>query len=182
MSVKDEAESLRKQGMTYKDIVSRLEGITLDWCKKNLKDVKVVKESDECLRELITLGCRPEGITHYEANGLIYKYHPNVNTNKLNYLKDKARKLESSFVLHSGWIDYMKPNESHKAMNAFAIHLMDQVDCMVEDYTQMYPNSNKWSVRYEMLKLAFSKQISPEPLSSRVYTNEKLAEVMEERL
>ena len=76
----------------------------------------------------------------------------------------------------------MKPNESHKALNAFALHLMDQVDLMVEDYSEMYPNSNKWSVRYEMLKLAFSKQISPEPLTSRVYTNEKLAEAMEGRL
>lgn len=31
----------------------------------------------------------------------------------------------------------MKPNESHKAMNAFAMHLMDQVDLLVEDYAEL---------------------------------------------
>ena len=44
-----------------------------------------------------------------------------------------------------------------------------------------YPNANKWSVRYEMLKLAFDKAISPEGLKSRVNTNEVLAERMETR-
>lgn len=182
-NLKEQAQNLRKQGLTYAQISRSLDGaLSVDWCKKNLKAVKPHKQEDSCLKELLTLGCRPEGVTHYEANGVIYKYHPEANTNKLSYIKDKAKKADESFIVHSGWIDYMKPNESHKALNAFALHLMDQVDLMVEDYSQMYPNSNKWSVRYEMLKLAFSKQISPEPLTSRVYTNEKLAEAMEERL
>ena len=183
MELKQKAESLRKQGMTYKQISSTLDGaVSVDWCKKNLREFKPTPQVDPCMAELLTLGCRPQGITHYEANGVIYKYHPDANANKLNYIKDKAKKTDKSFIVHSGWIDPMKPNESHKAINAFALHLMDQVDSMVDYYMFSYPNANKWSVRYEMLKLAFSKQISPEPLTSRVYTNEKLAEVMEERL
>jgi len=75
----------------------------------------------------------------------------------------------------------MKPHESHKAMNAFALHLMDEVDNMVEDYMFSYPNANRWSVRYEMLKLAFDQAISKESLNARVYYNELLAENMETR-
>ena len=179
---KERAVTLREQGYTYKQIVEALDGaVSLDWCKKTLKHIKKPKEDDECLKELLELGCRPEGVTHYEANGIIYKHRPNATKSNMDYIKEKAKKADSRFVIHTGWIDHMKPNESHKAMNAFALHLMDQVDLMVEDYIETFPNSNKWSVRYEMLKLAFSKQISPEPLLSRVYTNEKLAERMEDR-
>lgn len=182
--LKEQAQSLRKQGLTYKQIVSALDGaISVDWCKRNLKSKSITKGDDnsQCVAEIISLGERPEGITQYEANGIIYKHFPNANDNKLRYIKDKAKTISESCIIHTGWIDYMKPNESHKAMNAFALHLMDQVDLMVEDYTEMYPNSNKWAVRYEMLKLAFSKQISPESINSRVYGNEVLAEKMETR-
>lgn len=180
---KDKAESLRKQGFTYKQIVAALDNqISVDWCKRNLNHIKKPKEDDECLKELLSLGCRPEGVTHYEANGIIYKHRPNATKSNIDYIKEKAKKADKSFVIHTGWIDHMKPNESHKAMNAFALHLMDQVDLMVEDYLETFPNSNKWAVRYEMLKLAFSRQVSPEPLSSRVYTNEKLAETMENKI
>lgn len=75
----------------------------------------------------------------------------------------------------------MKPNESHKAMNAFVLHLMDQVDLMVEDYIELFPNANKWSVRHEMLTLAFSDKISNISLNNRIYTNELVAERMEDR-
>lgn len=184
MSVKEQAESLRKQGMTYKQIAAALDGaVSVDWCKRNLKSESKSNGGDnsKCVQEIVRLGERPEGITQYEANGVIYQYFPNANDNKLRYIKDKAKTLSSNCIIHTGWIDHMKPNESHKAMNAFALHLMDQVDLMVEDYSEMYPNSNKWSVRYEMLKLAFSKQISPESLTSRIYNNELLAEKMETR-
>lgn len=183
VKVKEKALALRKQGFTYKEISSSLDGaVSVDWCKRNLKEKKTsTTDNKECVKELIVLGERPEGVTHYEANNLINKYYPNANDNKIRYLKDKAKSSSPNCIIHTGWIDHMKPNESHKAMNAFALHLMDQVDLMVEDYNEMYPNSNKWSVRYEMLKLAFSKQISPEPITSRVYGNELLAERMETR-
>lgn len=182
--LKERAESLRKQGLTYKQIVSALDGaVSVDWCKRNLKASNTSKGDDnsKCVAEIIALGERPEGVTQYEANGIIFKHFPNANDNKVRYIKEKAKTLSTNCIIHTGWIDHMKPNESHKAMNAFALHLMDQVDLMVEDYKEMYPNSNKWSVRYEMLKLAFSKQISPEALTSRVYNNELLAEKMETR-
>lgn len=183
MSVREQAESLRKQGMTYAQISSALDGaVSVDQCKRWLKGVGKPKENDQCLTELIALGCRPEGVTEYEATGVIFKYHPNANKNKVRYIKDKAKELEPKVIIHTGWIDTMKPSDSHKSMNAFVLHLMDQVDLMVEDYTEMYPNSNKWAVKYEMLKLAFSNKISPEPLTSRVYKNEVLAGLLEDRI
>jgi hypothetical protein len=180
-----EAESLRKQGLTYKQIVSALDGaVSIDWCKRNLKgSAGVTREriNPECVDEIIKLGERPQGIMHYEANAVILTYYPQANDYKQRYIREKAKSQSNNCIIHYGWIDYMKPNESHKAINAFALHLMDQVDSMVDDYMFSYPNANKWSVRYEMLKLAFDKAISQESLRSRVYTNELLAERMETR-
>lgn len=182
MELKQKALELRESGYTYPQIVSALNGaVSVDWCKKNLKGVSKPKQNDACVSEIVTLGLRPQGVTEYEATGVVFKHHPNASKDKVRYLKDKAKETEPKCLIHSGWIDYMKPNESHKAMNAFVLHLMDQVDLMVDDYTTSFPNSNKWAVRHEMLKLAFSSKISPEPLSNRVYKNEVLAEIMEDR-
>lgn len=182
MDFKEEALLLRKQGFTYREIVEKLNyEISVDWCKRNLRGVNKPKQDDACVSEIIALGLRPQGITEYEATGVVFKHHPNASKDKVRYLKGKAKETEPKCLIHSGWIDYMKPNDSHKAMNAFVLHLMDQVDLMVDDYITTFPHSNKWAVRHEMLKLAFSSKISPEPLSNRVYKNEVLAEVMEDR-
>lgn len=182
MELKEKAESLRKQGLTYKQISSALDGaVSVDWCKKNLKHVQLTKKIDPCVEELIKLGTRPEGVIEYEANAVIFKHYSNASKDKIRYLKDRAKELSPTCLIHTGWIDTMKPNESHKSMNAFVLHLMDQVDSMVEDYIEMFPSSNKWAVRHEMLKLAFSSKISPEPLAVRLHKNEVLAEVLQDR-
>lgn len=179
MEVIKEAVHLRAQGLTYKEISKEL-GVSVDWCKRNLKDVSKGKKEDPCMDELVALATRPQGIEDYIATGIIYKYHTNPSQNKVNYIKDKLKKTPNCIV-HKGWIDHMKPIESHKSMNAFVLHLMDSVDLMVEEYTEMYPSTNKWSVRHEMLKLAFSDKIMGEPLGSRIARNELLAEMFADR-
>jgi len=177
MELKEKAIDLRRQGYTYQQIVSALDGaVSLDWCKKHLKGVGKGEQSDKCVLEIIELAIRPNGVTDYEATGIVFKHHPNASKDKVRYIKTKAKKQEPKCLIHAGWIDPMQPHKSHVSMNAFVLHLMDQLDLMVEDYISTYPNSNRHSVRYEMLKLAFSDKISPEPLSRRLYRNEQLAE------
>lgn len=179
--VKEQAIDLRKQGLTYTQISSSLDGaLSVDQLKRLLKGVVKPKVIDKSVEEIITLGTRPQGVTDYEATGIIYKYHKNASKDKVRYLKDKAKEIKDC-IIHSGWIDTMHPNESHKSMNAIVLHLMDQVDLLVEDYIEMYPTTNRWSVRHEMIKLAFANKISGEPYTSRIYKNELLAELMEER-
>ena len=182
MDLKQKALEYRQQGMTYPQIVSALNGaISVDQCKRWLKGVQKSKPNNECIEELITLGSRPEGVTEYEATGIIFKHYPEASKDKIRYIKSKAKE-DKQCIIHSGWIDTMKPTQSRESMNSFVLHLMDHVDLLVEDYLELYPTTNKWSVRHEMLKLAFSNKISGEPLSSRLYKNELLAELLEERL
>lgn len=180
--IKDKALALRKEGHSYREISNLLDNqISIDQCKRLLKGVERPKQTDACVAEIIELGRRPSGVTDYEATGVVYKHHEDANKNKVRYLKDKAKEVPE-VVIHSGWIDHTKPNMSHRAINAFAIHIADYLEQMVDDYMIEYPNTNKWAVRHEMLKLAFSDKISPEPLSGRVYKNELLAEMLEDRL
>lgn len=185
MGIKEQAERLRKQGMTYKQISSTLDGaVSVDWCKRNLKGSEGGSKeriNPECVDEIIKLGERPQGVMHYEANAIILSYYPQANDYKQRYIREKAKGISENCIIHYGWIDHMKPNESHQAINAFALHLMDQIDSMVDDYMFSYPNANRWSVRYEMLKLALDQSISKESLNSRIYTNELLAERMDTR-
>lgn len=182
IEIKERAMSLRKQGMTYKQISSSLDGaVSIDWCKKNLKNIKKSQSNDLCIQEIIKLGCRPQGTTEYEATAVVFKYYENASTDKIRYLKNKAKEIEPKCLIHTGWIDHMNPSKSHDSLNTIVLHLMDHLDLLVEDYLELYPNCNKWSVRHEMLKLAFSDKISGEPLASRLYKNELLAEMLQER-
>jgi len=178
MELKDKAVTLKQEGRTYKQISEEL-GVSVDWCKRNLKGVTKTANTNECVQEIIALGTRPQGVTEYEANGVVFKYYDNASKDKLRYMKNKAKE-NPNCLIHSGWIDHMNPNQSHKAINAFALHLLNELEVAVDHYLELYPNSNRWSVRYEILKLSFPK-ISQEPLAGRVMKNEVLAELMEER-
>lgn len=183
--LKEKAIALRKVGLTYAQISSALNGaVSVDWCKRNLKGIASTARErikPECIDEIVKLGVRPQGVLLYEANAIINKHYPEANDYKKRYIREKAKAQDKDCIIHLGWIDHMKPNQSHKAINALAIHLIDEVDSLVDDYMSRYPNANKWSVRYEVLKLAFDRAISQESLASRIYTNELLAEMMEDR-
>lgn len=186
-SVKEEAIKLREQGKTYPEISSTLNGaVSVDWCKRNLKNVVMVRqkvyENSGCLEELISLATRPEGCTDYEAKGVIFKYYADATNEKVRYLKRRSISLNKECLYRPDWIDPTKPRESHDAINAYAIHLMDEIDSLVDSYLQSYPSSADWAVKYELLKLACSAQISKEPLSKRLYRNELVAETLEDRV
>lgn len=180
--MKDKAIQLRSEGYTYKEIVQLLDGaVSLDWCKKNLKGVKDKVDNQPCIDELKTLSSTPTGLTEYQATGVILKHFPDASTNKIRYIKRKVKQDPSCFI-RPDWMDTEKPNESFKSILALSIHLMDEVTSLVEDFCARYPNSNPWSVKHEILKLAFSDKVSQEPLAARIYRNEVMAEMMEDRL
>lgn len=182
-NILNEARRLRHEGKTYKEISQLLDGaVSVDWCKRNLKGTKQKESNQDCLNEIIEQGLRPRGVTEFEATGIVFKHYPSANTDKIRYLKRRAKELEPNILIRKDWIDFEKPNECHKSLNAFTLHLMDTVDQLVEDFCESYPNSNPWAVKHEMLKLSFSSKISKEPLAARIHKNEILAEVLEDRM
>ena len=179
----EEAKKLRLEGLTYKQISESI-GVSVDWCKKRLKGVKPEQkqETDVCVLELVAIASRPEGCTDYEARAVVFKYYENATEDKVRYIKKKAIKHDSKCLFRPSWIDTAQPTESHKALNAYATHLADEIDHLVEQYLERFPNSNKWALKYELLKLSCSSQISKEPLSKRIARNELIAEELSNRV
>lgn len=181
-----EAVILRRQGLTYKAISEKLQGVvSVDWAKRNLKGIKPTSstvDSDPCIQELIQLATRPEGCTEYEARGVIFKYNEVANSGRISYLKRRAKQKNQACLFRPDWIDVEQPSLSHRAINAYALHLQEEVERMVEEYVAKFKTSSPEAVKYELLKLSHSDIISKEPLSVRIQRNEVVAEELESRV
>jgi len=183
MSEAEKAIELRKQGMKYKEISEQL-GVSLDWCKRNLKSVK--KDSDvlieACVNELVSKATKPEGLTVYEANAIIFKHHKEKQLSKdqIRSIRDKASNQNSDCVFRPPWVDATAPTKSYKSMMAYTSYMVDEMDNVVRWYCESHHTVNPHSVRYEILKHLFPK-ISGEPLTGRIMRNEVMVELLESR-
>lgn len=181
--VKEQAKALREQGLTYKEISSALDGaVSVDWCKRNLKAVQKEKITDACIEELIKEATKPEGISVYEANAIIYKHnqHKALSKDAVNNLRKKAKRTNEDCVFRPAWLDPIKPQESYKTMFAYIDHLIDEVENVVRWYCDTYPLTNPSAVRYELTKYLFPK-ISGETLAGRTMRTEDIVETLASR-
>jgi DNA-binding Lrp family transcriptional regulator len=169
--------------MKYKEISEQL-GVSVDWCKRNLKSVK--KDSDiiteACVNELVSKATKPEGLTVYEANAIIFKHHKEKQLSKdqIRNIRDKAIDKNSDCIFRPPWVDATAPTKSYKSMLAYTSHMVDEMDNVVRWYCESHPTVNPHSVRYEILKHLFPK-ISGEPLTGRMMRNEVMVELLENR-
>lgn len=181
--MKEQAIELRKQGRTYQQISDQL-GVSVDWCKRQLKGVKKEKDliTEACLDELILKATRPEGVTVYEANAIIFKHHKDNQLSK-DQIKDMRRKASNKnkdCLFRPPWVDALAPTQSYKSMLAYITHMLDELDNIVRWYCEEHPTVNSGSVRYEILKHLYPK-ISPEPLTGRMMRNENVVETLSSR-
>lgn len=182
-TIKDRALDLRKKGLTYKEISSALDGaVSVDWCKRNLKDVQKEKITDVCIEELIMKATKSEGISVYEANAIIFKHNQNkaLSRDAIGNIRKKAKKTNPDCVFRPAWLDPIKPQESFKTMFAYIDHLIDETENMVRWYCDTYPLTNPSAVRYELTKYLFPK-ISGETLAGRTMRTEDIVETLASR-
>lgn len=183
--VLSKAQTLREQGVTYKQIVEQLNGeISLDQCKRYLKSVKKQESSeDKIIAEIVTLATRPEGCTNYEANSIIYKHKPNevVTKDVARNIRSKAKRKDSRCFFRSPWIDPQLPLESMNLLYELAQEVMDKISDSVDYYSDTYPNTSRKMVIREIVALA-ANWTSPEPASTRKRRNEEQAEVLAARV
>lgn len=172
--MKEEAKELRRQGLTYREISERT-GVSVDWCKRNLKGVK--SNLDLCIDELVEKATRPGGISQYEATAIIYRYHKGVVLSKqdIKNIKARATYKDENCLFRPAWVDPVKPVESYKALMAYTDHLIDEVDRIVELYRESFPNTNKRAIRYEIVKHLFPF-VNKEPLSLHIKRSEDMTE------
>ena len=187
MDFKEEAQLLRKQGLTYKQIVERLDNrVSIDQCKKNLRGVKTpAVKDDQCLLDVIELAIRPEGVSVYEANGIIIRHSKaagvDMSKEQMRQIRDKAKTRNTECLFRPAWVSTEKPTESYKAFCSYLLHLQDEMDNIIRWYCDSFPEAQQSSVRYEILEYLKPTK-DGESLSRRISRTEKLCEQMEERL
>ena len=185
--LKAEATRLRQLGHKYKEISQLLNGkVSIDWCKKNLKEVKTpAVEDDQCLLDVIELAIRPEGVSVYEANGIIIRHSKaagvEVSKEQMRQIRDKAKTRNPECLFRPAWVSTEKPTESYKAFCSYLLHLQDEMDNIIRWYCDSFPEAQQSSVRYEILEYLKPTK-DGESLSRRISRTEKLCEQMEERL
>ena len=185
--LKSEAIRLRQLGHKYKEIPQLLDGkVSIDWCKKNLKEVKTpAVEDDQCLLDVIELAIRPEGVSVYEANGIIIRHSKaagvEVSKEQMRQIRDKAKTRNPECLFRPAWVSTEKPTESYKAFCSYLLHLQDEMDNIIRWYCDSFPEAQQSSVRYEILEYLKPTK-DGESLNRRISRTEKLCEQMEERL
>ena len=185
--LKAEATRLRQLGHTYKEISQLLDGkVSIDWCKKNLKQVKTpAVKDDQCLLDVIELAIRPEGVSVYEANGIIIRHSKaagvEVSKEQMRQIRDKAKTRNPECLFRPAWVSTEKPTESYKAFCSYLLHLQDEMDNIIRWYCDSFPEAQQSSVRYEILEYLKPTK-DGESLNRRISRTEKLCEQMEERL
>jgi hypothetical protein len=185
LTIKEQAVSLRKQGLTYAQISSALDGaVSVDWCKRNLKTVEYKKADDPILIEIIALALRPEGCTNYELTGIVMKHNPELIDKKGTYMsayKRKARDRNKNSLFRPSWISPTKAFESSQAMYSIADSIFERIQEAVRDYADMFPEvQDKKAILDEIVKIS-NAHLVKEGLSTRLSRYERVVERLIDR-
>jgi len=153
--LKEQAILLRQQGLTYPQISEHLNGaLSVDWLKRNMKGVAKGQVEDECLTAVVKLATRPEGVSVYEANGVIMKHNTDKQLTKdqMRYIRSKAKAKNNQCLFRPDWVSTVSPNDSFQAFCAYVLHMQDEVDNLVRWYCDTFPDTKPSAVKYELLE------------------------------
>lgn len=193
--VADQAIELRKQGLTYQEIVKHLENrVSIDWCKRNLADKNStpLALAKKCI---LQDSLRPEGITNMEAHQHIldvglYKERVNGDEEDTMYeiykpIKSNILRYNDEAVFRPNWMREDAAISSTKGLFKYGDKLNVLLDEAVNDFMcEFFPDdyNNKYvrmAVIYDMACIAFPFKV-PEGIINRcrrlVSTAEKVSE------
>ena len=180
-SLKEQAILLRQQGLTYPQISEHLNGaLSVDWLKRNMKGVAKGQAEDECLTAVVKLATRPEGVSVYEANGVIMNHNKDKQLTKdqIRYIRSKAKAKNNQCLFRPDWVSTKSPNDSFQAFCAYVLHMQDEVDNLVRWYCDTFPDTKPVAVKYELLEY-----LKPESkVIGRLDKAEKVVEALEQRI
>ena len=152
------AVQMRSGGATYKEIAAALssEGVTENWCKKNLCTIAVFDKHYFLMEQLIPLAIRPEGIPRKEFRARI-KAAYGVPTGKEipKAIERRTRRaLPSNAFVRPDWMEpeAARVSQNEIAQNASALH--EVLEAMVAEFCHNYPTASPWHVRQEIITLA----------------------------
>jgi hypothetical protein len=152
------AFQMRSEGTSYVDIVAELasQGITENWCKRNLSTVKVFDTHFFLMEELIPLATRPEGIARLEFRAKVKQSYgiPFDQAIPASIERKTRRALPDDAFIRPDWMEPQAARASQMLIVQGASDLHDRLEEMVAEYCYHHPAASAWHVRQEILQLA----------------------------
>lgn len=156
-ATRTKALQMRTEGSTYAEIVLALsdDGITLNWCKKNLNSVVVYDTHYFLMEELTPLALRPEGISRLEFRTRIKAAYgipfggmiPEAIERKIK------RDLPEEAFVRPDWMEPQAARSSQTAIIEAASLLTDRLDELHGEICAQHPNASPWHVREAILSM-----------------------------
>lgn len=195
--LKEYAVRLRREGKQYKQIVElcsqidKYNSVTLDWCKRNLKDVEIEDNSDfakeeNCLKQILNLAILPKGVTSVECKKII-KYNLNCRSEELLKLykkyKLKVTQTNNKAFFRPSCLQPNRARESFKDILNTGNYLYDVICDSVEHLCNKYPEVYAQSIRRDLANLIFPElNLMGGGALTRMQTLEKAVEILEQRV
>lgn len=183
MELKQKAIDLRKQGLTYAQISSTLDGtLSVDWCKRNLKGVKSVDKYTLLYEQSLALSKRQEGVTDKELSNLTFEILGIVEKGDITRLKAKIKRKkgddENSVLVRPAWMSPNSPAKSLVMMNELSHELYENIQHLVDRYIEQYPDTDRKKALQEMVYLSNGWALK-ESLERRMERNYRTVERIE---
>ncbi|CAK14624.1 hypothetical protein [Pseudomonas entomophila] len=151
------AIQMRTEGHTYAEIVLALsdDGITLNWCKKNLSSIAVYDTHYFLMEELTPLTLRPEGISRLEFRTKIKTAYgiPLGDMIPEAIEKKTKRALPEGGFVRPDWMEPEAARSSQTAIVEAASLLRDRLDELHGEICALHPNASSWHVRDAILSM-----------------------------
>lgn len=159
------ARYLREQGWKYSDIAEST-GLSVDWCKRNLKGIKKGL-NDPAVNALVEAATRPQGCTHYEAVGIVYKHYgeEGVTHEKIRALKRAALKANPECLFRPSWMSPTEPVHCTKDLMLAVSDLSDRLTEASLELAQKYPDASFSAIQKELVVMLTGT--SPEGILAR---------------
>lgn len=186
---KQQAAELRAAGQTYQQIAEST-GYSVDWCKKNLKDVEKNKDEKEAIKQAVKIAQSVTGITVAEIKYLVRSIYPQDGTKESQDMEDKAIKRfkaaikkQPNTLIRPYW---MQPEDARISFNM----LMSSVDnVMISLSEQVYyfrrelnlDATYDLSIRYAIIKLLYGSGLTPEGVETHCDRLNDIVLMLEER-
>ena len=151
------AIQMRTEGDTYAEIVLALsdDGITLNWCKRNLNSVTVYDTHFFLMEELTPLALRREGISRLEFRTKIKAAYgiPFGDIIPEAIERKTKRSLPEDAFVRPDWMEPEAARSSQAAIIEAASVLADRLDELHGEFCEMHPNASPWHVRDAILSM-----------------------------
>jgi len=152
------AVMMRSEGAGYKEIVAALsgEGVTENWCKRNLSTVAVFDTHYFLMEQLLPLATLPEGISRMDFRTMIKEAYAIPFDEAIpEAIERKVRRaLPEIAFIRPDWMEPESARASQTEIVQSASILFDRLEEMVAEFSHNHPSVSPWHVRQEIVTLA----------------------------